>query len=592
MMNGVLAPDAPVVLGDDVAAELDRILSQHDLRPVYQPIIAVSDERIFAYESLIRGPQDSPLQFPSELFATAAAEDRLAELEMACREISIKGAAALKLDGFLFLNTLPQFLSDPDFPHGEIIHYIEAAGLNPSKLVLEITEQHPVVDYDALRHALGRYRAAGFRIALDDLGAGYAGLRQWSELRPDFVKIDRHFVSQIHHDAARRQFVHSICEISHILDCEVIAEGIEEEEEYEVVRSLGVHYVQGYYFARPMEDPVRQLARRRSGRSAGAVLCRHCTQTVGALVKEHLVVQADQRVRDVAALFQQIPNLLYIPVLRRKRPVGVVKRSELLTLYASLYGRDLHGRKQISEFMSRDPFVVDSDTPVEQLSQRLTQGSVSLNEEGFIVVDQAGEYLGTGTLTDLLRVITELQVRNARYANPLTQMPGNVPISEHIDALINSEHPFVVVYTDLDYFKPYNDHYGYARGDDAIRALARILRDHIDPRLDFVGHVGGDDFILVFRSKDWRQRCAGILEKFEQYAPRLYDQCDRDRGGIEALDRKGNRGFFSILSVSLGAVLASRGRFFSHHEISSIASEVKAQAKAIDGNALFIDRRS
>ncbi len=591
-MNGVFAPDAPLASTHNVAVELERILDERDLQPVYQPIISVKDHRIFAYESLIRGPEGSPLQYPMELFAAAGQEGRLEDLERACRAVCIRGAASLNLDGFLFLNTLPQFFSDPDFPHHEIIRHVETAGLNPSKLVIEITEQHPVLDYDVMRVAVGRYRAMGFRIALDDLGAGYAGLRQWSELRPDFVKIDRHFVSNIHNDAAKRQFVHSICEISHILDCEVVAEGIEQEDEYDVIRSLGVHYAQGYHFARPLVNPVRVIRRRQRGQQVNAALCRHCTQTVSSLVKEHLVVQSHELVRDVASLFQQIPDLLYIPVLEKNRPVGLVRRSELLTLFASLYGRDLHGRKLIRDFMSPDPFIVSGDTLVEHLSQRLTQNSIMLNEEGFIVVDEQGFYLGTGTLIDLLRVITELQVRNARYSNPLTQMPGNVPISEHIDNLLNQDDDFIVVYADLDNFKPYNDHYGYARGDDAIRGMARILGEHVNPKQDFIGHVGGDDFIMVLRSNDWRRRCEAILNKFEQFAPRLYDQKDRERGGIESQDRKGNRCFFSLLSVSLGAVIASKGRFFSHHEISTIASEVKAQAKAMEGNALFIDRRN
>ena len=96
----------------------------------------------------------------------------------------------------------------------------------------------------------------------------------------------------------------------------------------------------------------------------------------------------------------------------------------------------------------------------------------------------------------------------ARYANPLTLLPGNVPIQEHIERLLQSQRPFAVAYCDLDHFKPYNDVYGYKRGDQVIQRLGRILVECAAPEVDFVGHIGGDDFIVVFENADWPERCA------------------------------------------------------------------------------------
>jgi len=193
---------------------------------------------------------------------------------------------------------------------------------------------------------------------------------------------------------------------------------------------------------------------------------------------------------------------------------------------------------------------------------------------------------------DLLKKITELQIRNARYANPLTLLPGNVPIYEALDRLLTEGSRFAVAYCDLDHFKPFNDVYDYARGDQVIQKLAEVLSAHVDHRNDFVGHVGGDDFILIFTSNDWEARCEAILEQFEREIPAAYTVADREQGGIRSQDRSGNAVFYPLLTLSIGAVTPEPGSCQSHHDVAALATQAKRQAKRINGNALFIDRRT
>src|SRR5690606_37353004 len=124
----------------------------------------------------------------------------------------------------------------------------------------------------------------------------------------------------------------------------------------------------------------------------------------------------------------------------------------------------------------------------------------------FIITEQ-GSYRGVGSFMDLLRQITDLQLTIARHANPLTGLPGNVPLNEHIQHAIQQKRCVTVCYFDLDNFKPYNDTYGYNKGDKVINKTAKILSQHLDHEFDFLGHVGGDDFIVVFDSQDWQARC-------------------------------------------------------------------------------------
>ena len=136
-----------------------------------------------------------------------------------------------------------------------------------------------------------------------------------------------------------------------------------------------------------------------------------------------------------------------------------------------------------------------------------------------------------------MRSVTEMRIEAARYANPLTSLPGNIPISRHIATLLDDAEDFTVCYGDLNNFKPFNDVYGYWRGDDMILLTAEVIKRHCDPLRDFVGHVGGDDFVV--RSPDWMERVQRIIAEFNDRAMDLYDDEGRRNGGIEAEDRYG-----------------------------------------------------
>jgi len=235
--------------------------------------------------------------------------------------------------------------------------------------------------------------------------------------------------------------------------------------------------------------------------------------------------------------------------------------------------------------------MVDQSLSLQELSRMVAEGERRHLADGFIITE-AGQYLGIGSSQDLIREITELQLQSARYANPLTLLPGNVPINEHIERLLQSGTSFVVCYCDLDNFKPFNDRYGYRKGDDMIQLVAGILRETSDPERDFVGHIGGDDFVVLFQSNDWEWRCQQTLQRFDAAVQSLFDSEDKDRGGFHAQSRQGDALFFPLTSLSIGAVPVSRGAYRSHHDIAATAAEAKKQAKLATGNTLFIERRN
>lgn len=577
-----------------------RIMRDSDLTPLYQPIVDLKSGAIMGYEGLIRGPADSPLHPPVKLFNAARLYGRVIELERLCRKLHIDQFAALGLSGKLFLNMSPHALMMPmGNGNGDATLLLPTiAGMPTENIVIELTESEATSSYPALRQAVSDYRGMGLQIAIDDLGEGFSSLRLWSELRPEYVKIDKYFVQGIDTDAVKRQFLRSICEIARQAKSLVIAEGIETEAELEAVRSLGIQYGQGFLLARPTAKPEAVLppATLRLFASNGASAHSRAREgwksmaTARKVVRPVPVVADTLATNDVYDIFTQQPELQVLAVLRDGVPVGLIHRLRLLDRLARPYHRELYGNKPCAQFIENAPLIVDHQTSLQDLSHLFTEANPHHLSEGFIITEQ-GRLMGVGTGFDLIREITQMQIHAARYANPLSQLPGNVPINEHIESLLENEESFSVCYADLDNFKPFNDLYSYRKGDEAIQITAELLREHTDPSMDFVGHIGGDDFIIVFRSRNWRDRCRRILDGFEAATAHLYKpEHVADKGYITE-NRQGCAIFHPLISISLGVVEASVALPHSSHQIAECAAQAKSEAKKLAGNSLFVERR-
>ena len=571
---------------------LEDILATAALTPIFQPIVSLKNNQIYGYEALIRGPSDSVLHSPINLFDAASRHGRLAELDLLCREVAIARFGELDLKAKLFINTIPAALLQPDYPHGLTTKFLKKAGIPAEQVVIELTEQYPIDDYVLMREATEHYREMGFSIAIDDLGAGYSGLRTWSELKPDYVKLDRHFMQNIHEDQQKKQFVQSMIDIAQSSNCRVIGEGVEVREEYLVAQSMDMHFAQGYYFGRPTPNPKRELppelfAKRQPREKIHSGVPRS-DSLVGSLLTQLTPVRTYHDVNQVGERFQNAVKLAALPVLHENDTIaGMVWRDEFMTLYASRYGRDLHGRKPIHLFMDNRPIIAETTLQLKSLSQQITSQEPSHQHSVFIISEQ-GFYRGVGSLMDLLRQITDLQLTIARHANPLSGLPGNVPLNEHIQQSIREKRHATVCYFDLDNFKPYNDTYGYNKGDKVITKTAKILSQFIDHENDFLGHVGGDDFIVIFDSHDWRNRCEMMLEAFALLYSELYSDTDLQQGGIQALDRYGQQVFYPLLSLSIGAVTISDFDYLiDETDLAEHATKAKSKAKKMPGNSLY-----
>jgi diguanylate cyclase (GGDEF)-like protein len=569
---------------------LSSILAQGDLHSLFQPIVSLSDRRILGYEALTRGPSNSSLHSPISLFAVARQAGRLSELELACRESACRRFSQHKLEGKLFLNISPESLLEASHPPGRTLELLASHGIPPSQVVIELTEQTPTDDFGLLYTALHHYRDMGFSIALDDLGAGYSSLRLWSELRPDYVKIDRHFIDGIHQDAVKREFVGSMLQMAKASRAMVIAEGIELREELEVLIDMGIDLVQGYLLCRPQENPPRDARAMLPKVDASAATLSEEGSDLGALLNEQPAVLQSTPTASVLEAFRKQANLNSLAVLdEQSQPIGIVHRHSLSDVLLQPFATEIYARKPISRLMSDDFLAVELTQSLQQVSRLITSRARQRIEEDFIIM-QNGAYLGLGRVIDVLKLITELKIQQARHANPLTLLPGNVPIQQCLTRLLQQGRESMICYVDIDSFKPFNDIYGYGRGDEVLLCLAQCLNDRIDPSRDFVGHIGGDDFLMVLGSEDWRKRLNLLLEDFQNQCRRFYRAEHLQAGCFVALNRQGQRQEFALLSLSIGVVHLhpQACSVLDASQLAELASQAKHHAKDVLGASIHV----
>ncbi|MDP2751029.1 MAG: GGDEF domain-containing protein, partial [Rhodocyclaceae bacterium] len=543
----------------DTEKQLQKIIARRDLSAVFQPIIDMKRGTIFGFEGLIRGPLDTSLHSPLHLFEAAEACDMGEEVEHLCRQITLEQFKLQNLPARLFLNVSPACLLKQGARKGETLGFIHSLGIDPSRVVIELTENQPTFEFELMREAVQHYRRMGFSIAIDDLGQGFSSLRLWSELSPEFVKIDKHFVASVENDVIKQQFLRSIQEIARKSGSSVIAEGIETSAEMQHVHGSGIALGQGYFFAHPLthplpllpEDLVHQLHELEMARVHKG-MCNH-TPSVSTLIRDVPVVSIETTTEEVYVIFENHSQLQSLPVLDDGTPVGLISRMSMIDRYARPFRRELYGRKPCTMVMDSNPLVVQKDSTLQELSFMLSEGDRHHLTDGFLIVD-GDHYLGFGSGHDVVREMTRLQIEAARHANPLTDLPGNVPLNKNIDNWLAERINFHACYCDLDNFKPYNDAYGYSRGDDLIKLLAAVLRSHTHPTQDFIGHIGGDDFLVLFGSEDWEIRCQRILDYFATQVVTFFNATDRLRGGYVAENRQSEKVFVPLVSLSLGVI--------------------------------------
>jgi diguanylate cyclase (GGDEF)-like protein len=550
---------------------------ERHLKTAFQPIIETRNGEIFGFEALARIPGSSCFGNISDLFPFAEKIGQLYPIETLCRRQAIKAYPnVLQNSELLFLNINPQILVDPEFASGQTRKLLSEKGIAPSKVVLEITERSAIENFSTFRDALDHYRGQGYLIALDDLGAGYSSLQSVAELHPDFLKVDRSLISGVHSDPTKWALLETFVTFSKRIGCRIIAEGVETEEEMRTVVQLGVDYVQGFFVARP--DFVRKsinpavmdiLNPQRRPKYIE-------NKPIKSMVEPLPLFESNVLVSVVESYFREHPHQWLVGITEDSRIVGVMQRDRLFAALGTRYGVPLYLERTVPILMDTNPLMVEDTTPLEVVSSLAMQRSDSQLYDGIIVANQR-KPIGMVSVANLMKAISERQIQLAQGANPLTGLPGNLRIDQEIRQHIERGLPFGLLYIDLNKFKYYNDLFGFQQGDVAIKMLSEVLLNASYEIVEesFVGHIGGDDFIIISASSsvdDLEGLAANILCQFKY--------------SCEQLPGKEN------LSVALaGLMIKTADKIWTPLLVSERAAQIKKEVKELGESSFLIKKR-
>ncbi|HJL18690.1 MAG TPA: GGDEF domain-containing protein [Sandaracinaceae bacterium LLY-WYZ-13_1] len=556
------------------------------ITPRFQPILDLTSGRPVGWEVLSRGTP--PFEAPVTLFEEARRRGALWEIEQKCRLAAIERIVELARGRreLFFLNVSPDVFEDPRFENGFTIAQLRSHGVDPARIVIEITEKSSIADYERFERLIRHYADQGLQFAIDDFGSGHSGLVTLFRSVPAFIKLDRELVRDIHLDPYRQQLVRSLHAFASSVETHLIAEGVERWEELDVLVRIGVRHAQGFLIARPSTELVEPDPRvaERVVKMMGARRARlgDLGETVGSLVALPATVErGSMTVEQLEGLFRRNPKLDHVVVVKGGAPVGLVTKRDLNARTAGPFGYSLVQRKLVETIAHREPLTVDGQLEITALASRAMARDAEHLYDPVVVTDPGGKLLGTVTMRQLITRSVELEVQTARGSNPLTGLPGNPIIEKWIGGSLEQPE-FAIVYADLDRFKEYNDRYGFLMGDEVIRLTAQVLARHLgqlgeDVRL---GHVGGDDFVLVCPRGVDPAGLDALCAAFDADKRTLFDPEDLSRGSFEATDRRGQISDVPLVTLSLAVIERERLHDDVHPALlGQIAASLKKKVK-------------
>lgn len=507
--------------------ELLETLINKRLRVQFQPIIHLPSAQVYGYEALIRVPQGGVLKRPGMMFGTADKARLVSWVDVACQETCFAEAGANGVTDYLFINMDAEGLAYLHLGERSLADRASEYAIAPTRIVLEITERQAVDDFPRLTRYIEELRQQGFKVAIDDVGAGYSSLHTIADLRPEFVKIDRSLVRSIESNGSRRALLRTLAQYAAHIGTSIIAEGIETPDELATVIEAGVEYAQGYLLGKP-NDHFKGLRRVMQERVAQQMdnhrrLLSGRSYPISAIAQHGTRMTPDSTVEQVYTKFTKNPDLQSIVIVAEdERIVGLVMRRSLLHRLETCPDAL---QQPITAHMEPQPLIVEAETRVEEVAHRATHR----RETGFhadVLVAKGAFYVGLVPAHALMKALTTLQVNRARYAHPLTQLPGSVVGEQETNERLASGAPTACLLFDIAHFRAFNARFGIAHGDDLLSATARLIERALaevevptGSRKPFLSHLGADRFFVLLPPTAAETVCRECVAQYEALLP-------------------------------------------------------------------------
>jgi EAL domain-containing protein (putative c-di-GMP-specific phosphodiesterase class I)/GGDEF domain-containing protein/CBS domain-containing protein len=586
-----------VLKDKDLGDEFMGILQNGDIKTVFQPIISLKDGGLLGYEALSRGPANSVFNNPEKLFDFARLYGRLWELEFLCRIKALENMSRNNPSFCIFLNVDPHIIDDEKFKKGFTKDFLREFNINPENVVFEITEKNSVVDIRSFKKIIDNYKDQGYRIAIDDTGSGYSGLKLITEIHPHFIKLDMNLIRDIDKDGLKYALIKTFYDFCLVTDIKLIAEGIETENELNSLIEIGIHYGQGYYIQRPAEKFTGMDSRLiehiavRNEKKRELYLNKPAAVFVGDICRKSLSVTSSHTGANILDTFNNNPSLYGLPVVDEGKLSGLIMKDKFYARLGTQYGFALYVNRPVGILMDNRPLTVDYETSIDNVS-KMAMARSEENLYDYIVVTKNSKYYGIVTVKDLLEKTTELEVNFARHLNPLTGLPGNMLIEQKLVSVLSENKPFTILYMDIDDFKVYNDIYGFEKGDRVLQYLSEILTGCLAMSgscNSFIGHIGGDDFIVILESYETDEICKRLIHSFDIGRSGFYSREDIERGFIINRNRRGVEERFGLIGLSIAGICNRNRKYGDIYELAEHSSKIKKKCKEKNGSCYLIE---
>nr|WP_106781709.1 GGDEF domain-containing protein [Lysinibacillus timonensis] len=308
---------------------------------------------------------------------------------------------------------------------------------------------------------------------------------------------------------------------------------------------------------------------------------------IGRIVNKVPYISPSVKNKEVDKLFTENPSVRGIVVVHHEKPIAQITRTNFYQKIGTLYGYNLYMGRESKLLAKTNPLIVDYFQSITEVS-RLAMEREEEDLYDDVIVTKNDKFNGVVSIRSLLMSFVEIQVEFASFLNPLSNLPGNHLINQKLNEAISSSE-YSVMYFDLDYFKTYNDLYGFNRGDKVLLHLTDILKRNILHYGYFLGHIGGDDFMAILPHYDIKPICEKIIEEFDETIPSFYDPVHITDPDFKVKDRSGHMERFTIMSLSIAVLTSEERQYNKVEDLSDEVAAIKRYCKKIKGSCFIIN---
>lgn len=583
--------------------DIPYLMGELNIVPVFQPIIDFKTSSVFGYEALSR-PMP-PFRSAEELFGKAKQYGIIKEIESFCLNRCIERLSLLRdnvKNKIMFINFSPEMLNELSDSSGEFINRLLIFGIDTDQIVVEITESTAINDIFRLENSLDFFSDMGFKIAVDGFGSSRASLSDIIQLSPDYIKLHRDLCSDVSKTLSKQYMIKAILSYAEATSSKVIAEGIENWNDFEAIIKLGVRYGQGFLIGRPNENLISPDE---SFFKKNRVIVKkyfHSNSSTDISIRDmidvpYIVEVGTMTCEDIFLEMKDNYDIDHILVTKKGRPFGIITRQLLLARGSGEFGYSLIQKKPVEYIAKLDPLIIRSDSDIMNLARLAMDRLQDDVYDPVIVVDDNKKVLGTITIKQLISRASKLEVMMAKDSNPLTNLPGNRSIEQWISKALACN-LYSVAYIDLDHFKEFNDAYGFMSGDEMIKTCAKVLDSHMAEIADesYLGHVGGDDFIIVSMGEISGDTLSKICRSFDEEKCKLFNEKDVANNWYISTDRQGRQVKTPLTTVSISVVDSSCFATPPHpaqlaQAAAGLKKKTKKQTCALGRSGFMYERR-